>query len=153
MFLQWIPWLLRMSRPGETLTRKTIMMQTKMKKLDLKENHSKSLLANVLEMEDDYQPITQFLRFAKIKDSASFFRLVFRAEVTFFLSNFKFDISGRRPPLRQHSNILLFLGSIENSSIYWRRSKLSAIKYEMMTRRLLLKMTGSSLLWCLTGCV
>ena len=60
------------------------MMQTKMKKLDLKENHSKSLLANVLEMEDDYQPITQFLRFAKIKDSASFFRLVFRAEVTFF---------------------------------------------------------------------
>ena len=52
------------------------MMQTKMKKLDLKENHSKSLLANVLEMEDDYQPITQFLRFAKIKDSASFFRFI-----------------------------------------------------------------------------
>ena len=81
LFLQWIPWLLRMSRPGQTLTRKTIMMQTKMKKLDLKENHSKSLLANVLEMEDDYQPITQFLRFAKIKDSASFFRLVFRAQI------------------------------------------------------------------------
>ena len=89
MFLQWIPWLLRMSRPGETLTRKTIMMQTKMKKLDLKENHSKSLLANVLEMEDDYQPITQFLRFAKIKDSASFFRLVLRVEMIFLkLDNF-----------------------------------------------------------------
>lgn len=48
-------------------------MQTKMKKLDMKESYSKSLLANVLDMEDDYQPITQFLRFAKIKDSASAF--------------------------------------------------------------------------------
>ena len=86
MFLQWIPWLLRMSRPGERLTRKTILMQTKMKKLDLKESYSKSLLANVLEMEDDYQPITQFLRFAKIKDSASAF---FRFKYT-FLIQFKF---------------------------------------------------------------
>ena len=78
-----------MSRPGERLTRKTILMQTKMKKLDLKESYSKSLLANVLEMEDDYQPITQFLRFAKIKDSASFFRLVLRVEMIFSkLDNF-----------------------------------------------------------------
>ena len=54
--MQWIPWLLRMSRPGERLTRKTIMMQSKMKQLDLKETSSKSLLANVLDMDDDYRP-------------------------------------------------------------------------------------------------
>ena len=45
-----------MSRPGEKLTRKTIMMQSKMKQLDLKETSSKSLLANVLDMDDDYRP-------------------------------------------------------------------------------------------------
>ena len=56
LFLQWIPWLLRMSRPGEKLTRKTIMMQSKMKELDMKETSSKSLLANVLDMDDDYRP-------------------------------------------------------------------------------------------------
>jgi len=56
VFLQWIPWLLRMSRPGEKITRKTIMMQNKMKELDLKEKSSKSLLANVLDMDDDFRP-------------------------------------------------------------------------------------------------
>merc|ERR1712180_456902 len=56
IFLQWIPWILRMSRPGEKITRKTIMMQNKMKELDLKEKSSKSLLANVLDMDDDYRP-------------------------------------------------------------------------------------------------
>ena len=56
MFLQWIPWLLRMGRPGEKLTRKTIMIQSKMKELDMKETSSKSLLANVLDMDDDYRP-------------------------------------------------------------------------------------------------
>ena len=45
-----------MSRPGEKLTRKTIMMHSKMKQLDLKETSSKSLLANVLDMDDDYRP-------------------------------------------------------------------------------------------------
>jgi nicotinic acetylcholine receptor len=51
LFLQWIPWLLRMSRPGEKITRKTILMAHKMKELDMKETSSKSLLANVLDME------------------------------------------------------------------------------------------------------
>ena len=55
LFLQWIPWLLRMSRPGEKITRKTILMQNKMKELDMKENSSKSLLANVLDMDDDFR--------------------------------------------------------------------------------------------------
>ena len=32
------------------------MMQSKMKQLDLKETSSKSLLANVLDMDDDYRP-------------------------------------------------------------------------------------------------
>jgi len=56
LFLQWIPWFLRMSRPGEKLTRKTILMENKMKELDMKENSSKSLLANVLDMDDDFRP-------------------------------------------------------------------------------------------------
>jgi nicotinic acetylcholine receptor len=45
-----------MGRPGEKITRKTIMMQNKMKELDLKERSSKSLLANVLDMDDDFRP-------------------------------------------------------------------------------------------------
>lgn len=44
------------SFPGEKITRKTIMMQNKMKELDLKERSSKSLLANVLDMDDDFRP-------------------------------------------------------------------------------------------------
>ena len=44
-----------MGRPGEKITRKTIMMQNKMKELDLKERSSKSLLANVLDMDDDFK--------------------------------------------------------------------------------------------------
>ena len=47
--------MLRMGRPGEKITRKTIMMQNKMKELDLKERSSKSLLANVLDMDDDFR--------------------------------------------------------------------------------------------------
>ena len=52
VFLQWIPWALRMSRPGEKITRKSIMMQDKIKQV----KSSKSLLANVLDMEDDFRP-------------------------------------------------------------------------------------------------
>ena len=55
VFLQWIPWALRMSRPGEKITRKTIMIQNKMKELDLQAKSSKSLLANVLDMDDDFR--------------------------------------------------------------------------------------------------
>ena len=55
MFLQWIPWVLRMGRPGEKITRKTIMIQNKMKELDLQAKSSKSLLANVLDMDDDFR--------------------------------------------------------------------------------------------------
>ena len=55
IFLQYIPWFLRMSRPGEKITRKTIMMSNRLKELELKENDSKSLMANVLDMDDDFR--------------------------------------------------------------------------------------------------
>lgn len=44
-----------MSRPGKKITRKTIMMSNRMKELELKERSSKSLLANVLDMDDDFR--------------------------------------------------------------------------------------------------
>merc|ERR550534_2697351 len=53
VFLQWMPWMLRMSRPGKKITRKTINMTNKMNELSLKEKACKSLLANVLDMDDD----------------------------------------------------------------------------------------------------
>ncbi|XP_043238861.1 neuronal acetylcholine receptor subunit alpha-7-like isoform X1 [Amphibalanus amphitrite] len=55
LFLNWLPWFLRMSRPGRKITLKTIMMNNKMKELELKERSSKSLLANVLDMDDDFR--------------------------------------------------------------------------------------------------
>ena len=43
-----------MARPGGKITRKTIMMQKKMKEMEQKEISSKSLLANVLDIDDDF---------------------------------------------------------------------------------------------------
>lgn len=58
VFLQWLPWILRMSRPGKKITRKTILMNSRMKELELKERCSKSLLANVLDIDDDFRSVT-----------------------------------------------------------------------------------------------
>ncbi|XP_066157966.1 neuronal acetylcholine receptor subunit alpha-7 isoform X4 [Euwallacea fornicatus] len=58
VFLQWLPWILRMSRPGKKITRKTIMMNSRMKELELKERSSKSLLANVLDIDDDIRNVS-----------------------------------------------------------------------------------------------
>ena len=55
VFLQWLPWILKMDRPREKITRKTIMMSNRLKELELKENDSKSLMANVLDMDDDFR--------------------------------------------------------------------------------------------------
>ncbi|XP_022915309.1 neuronal acetylcholine receptor subunit alpha-7 isoform X7 [Onthophagus taurus] len=55
VFLQWLPWILGMSRPGKKITRKTILMNSRMKELELKERSSKSLLANVLDIDDDFR--------------------------------------------------------------------------------------------------
>ncbi|XP_045496981.1 neuronal acetylcholine receptor subunit alpha-7 isoform X18 [Colias croceus] len=57
VFLQWLPWILRMSRPGKKITRKTIMMTNRMRELELKERSSKSLLANVLDIDDDFRHV------------------------------------------------------------------------------------------------
>ncbi|XP_037912240.1 neuronal acetylcholine receptor subunit alpha-7 isoform X5 [Hermetia illucens] len=55
VFLQWLPWILRMGRPGKKITRKTILLSNRMKELELKERSSKSLLANVLDIDDDFR--------------------------------------------------------------------------------------------------
>nr|XP_045612629.1 neuronal acetylcholine receptor subunit alpha-7-like isoform X2 [Procambarus clarkii] len=57
VLLQWLPWILRMNRPGKKISRKTIMMNNKMRELELKERSSKSLLANVLDIDDDIRQI------------------------------------------------------------------------------------------------
>ncbi|XP_076028462.1 neuronal acetylcholine receptor subunit alpha-7-like [Oratosquilla oratoria] len=57
VLLQWLPWILRMNRPGKKITRKTIMLNNKMRELELKERSSKSLLANVLDIDDDFRQI------------------------------------------------------------------------------------------------
>lgn len=44
-----------MSRPGREITLQTIKMSNKLKQMELKERSSKSLLANVLDIEDDFR--------------------------------------------------------------------------------------------------
>ncbi|XP_017783651.1 PREDICTED: neuronal acetylcholine receptor subunit alpha-7 isoform X12 [Nicrophorus vespilloides] len=58
VFLQWLPWILGMGRPGKKITRKTILMNSRMKELELKERSSKSLLANVLDIDDDFRNVS-----------------------------------------------------------------------------------------------
>ena len=59
IFLQWAPWLLRMSRPGETINKTTIQVQKKMKELEKKELKCKSVIANILDQEEDFRPMTK----------------------------------------------------------------------------------------------
>jgi nicotinic acetylcholine receptor len=47
-----------MGRPGKKITRKTIMMSNRSKELQLKERSSKSLLANVLDIDDDFRHVS-----------------------------------------------------------------------------------------------
>ena len=56
VFLQWLPWILRMDRPGKKITRKSILMSNRMNELEVNEKPlSKSLMANVLDMDDDFR--------------------------------------------------------------------------------------------------
>ena len=55
LFLQWLPWALRMTRPGVKITKKSIMMGKKMRELEAKEIGSKSVLSGALDMEDDFR--------------------------------------------------------------------------------------------------
>ena len=57
VLLQWLPWILRMDRPRKKITRKTIALANKMRELDIKERSSKSLLANVLDIDDDFRQV------------------------------------------------------------------------------------------------
>ncbi|XP_030079119.1 acetylcholine receptor subunit alpha-type acr-16 isoform X3 [Drosophila hydei] len=73
VFLQWLPWILRMGRPGRKITRKSILLSNRMKELELKERSSKSLLANVLDIDDDFRHTISGSQTA-IGSSASFGR-------------------------------------------------------------------------------
>ncbi|XP_065356520.1 neuronal acetylcholine receptor subunit alpha-7 [Calliphora vicina] len=73
VFLQWLPWILCMSRPGRKITRKHILLTNRMKELELKERSSKSLLANVLDIDDDFRHTVSGSQTA-IGSSASFGR-------------------------------------------------------------------------------
>ncbi|XP_064461455.1 neuronal acetylcholine receptor subunit alpha-7-like isoform X2 [Ornithodoros turicata] len=55
VFLVWLPWLLRMERQGQKITRRRVLLNSKMKELELKERSSRSLLANVLDIDDDFR--------------------------------------------------------------------------------------------------
>lgn len=46
--------MLRMSRPGKKITKKNILISNRMKDMELQERSSKSLLANVLDIDDDF---------------------------------------------------------------------------------------------------
>jgi len=76
VFLQWLPWILRMNRPKKKITRKTIMMNnrynmSRMKELEMKEKGaSKSLLANVLDIDDDFRPLSVAGGFMRVNGNA-----------------------------------------------------------------------------------
>ena len=75
LFLQWLPWMLRMQRPRKPITRKTIMMSTRMRELEMKEGKpsSKSLLANVLDMDDDFRYVFLYILYSYIGQQMNVF--------------------------------------------------------------------------------
>ncbi|XP_065565157.1 acetylcholine receptor subunit alpha-type acr-16-like isoform X11 [Artemia franciscana] len=58
VFLTWLPWILRMQRPADKVKNKNLFLNSKMKELEMKERSSKSLLANVLDIDDDFRQHT-----------------------------------------------------------------------------------------------
>ncbi|XP_065337698.1 neuronal acetylcholine receptor subunit alpha-7 isoform X3 [Cloeon dipterum] len=58
VLLHWFPWFLRMSRPGKKITLRTIKMHKRKKELELKDRSCKSLLTNVLELDDDFRQMS-----------------------------------------------------------------------------------------------
>nr|XP_018900425.1 PREDICTED: neuronal acetylcholine receptor subunit alpha-7 [Bemisia tabaci] len=55
LFLEYLPWVLRMGRPGKKITLKTISISHRMRELEIRERSSRSLLANILDLDDDLQ--------------------------------------------------------------------------------------------------
>ncbi|XP_034934491.1 acetylcholine receptor subunit alpha-type acr-16-like [Chelonus insularis] len=53
VLLQWLPWMLRMTRPGRKITRKKIIENSKIRELERKNQGSQSLIANVVDLNDD----------------------------------------------------------------------------------------------------
>ena len=55
LFLRWIPWVLRMSRPGIDMSLNSILMERRLKGMEEKDRMSKTfLITNVLCVEDDF---------------------------------------------------------------------------------------------------
>ncbi len=52
---EWLAWMLRMKRPGKEISRKKLIQNANMRDLELRERSSKSLLANVLDLDDDFR--------------------------------------------------------------------------------------------------
>ena len=55
IFLQWLPWLLRMSRNREKITLKSIRLQNAMKKLSKTEISSRRFSSTILDVEEDFK--------------------------------------------------------------------------------------------------
>ncbi|PSN42989.1 hypothetical protein C0J52_22943 [Blattella germanica] len=72
IFLHWLPCILRMSRPGgePDTSRKSLQMR----ELELKERSSKSLLANVLDIDDDFRHHSGTLQTSSAVSAAGFLR-------------------------------------------------------------------------------
>ncbi|XP_074649612.1 neuronal acetylcholine receptor subunit alpha-7-like isoform X2 [Tubulanus polymorphus] len=67
---EWLAWGLRMRRPGKELSRKKLIQNAKLRELEMKERSSKSLLANVLDLDDDFRRDTSNGSFSvKIDDN------------------------------------------------------------------------------------
>ena len=54
IFLQWLPWILMMERPGSTFTYTNIMMDAKMKKLERGDKMPRNLVPDLLDTTEDF---------------------------------------------------------------------------------------------------
>lgn len=70
LFLTWLPCILRMSRPGQETGTDTSHMSMQIRDLELRDRSSKSLLANVLDIDDDFRHNT----YQSSSHHASFYR-------------------------------------------------------------------------------
>lgn len=70
LFLTWLPWILRMSRPCHESGTDTSHMSMQIRDLELRDRSSKSLLANVLDIDDDFRHNT----YQSSSHSTSFYR-------------------------------------------------------------------------------
>lgn len=63
---EWLAWMMRMTRPGKELTRKKLMQTAKLRELEMRERSSKSLLANVLDLDDDIRANSNNIHYARV---------------------------------------------------------------------------------------